>query len=247
MAKKTFKSEVLLYFILLFIFFTVAVLLFQYQREKQFKVAQLETTLDNFCEITHEFIEHNKLLKKNSFSSIADLQIILPHQLSTRVTIIDHQGAVLFDSFVEEYETMENHINRPEIKEAINNGSGSYVRISTTTNREYYYYAKLYENYFVRIAAVYNVEVKNFLKTSRVFLFFLVIAFLIIGVIIYFVILRLTDVITKLKDFSLRAGKNELINPNVKFPDNELGINGTQRIEINNKLKKTKDELANER
>lgn len=49
-----------------------------------------------------------------------------------RITIIDNDGSVLADSETGNTETMENHKNRKEVKEAFQNGFGTKVRNSST-------------------------------------------------------------------------------------------------------------------
>ena len=49
-----------------------------------------------------------------------------------RITIIDNDGSVLADSETGNPETMENHKNRKEVKEAFQNGVGTKVRKSST-------------------------------------------------------------------------------------------------------------------
>ena len=58
-----------------------------------------------------------------------------------RVTWIDTDGTVLFDSRVDE-STMENHADREEIREAFEAGSGSAVRNSSTLTEQTYYEAR---------------------------------------------------------------------------------------------------------
>jgi len=244
--KRSFRGEIFLYYIVVFVFFTVTVLVFQYERERKYKTSQLENTLDNITEVTYKFIEQNHLFKTGNFSKVKELISILPEP-NTRITIIDKNGKVLFDSFVDDYGSMENHIGRPEVVKAIKEGSGSFIRTSATTKQDFYYFAHVYPDCFVRAALVYDVNVKDFLKTSRTFITFMVVLFLIVGVVLVWVTLKLSDTITKLKDFALRAGNNELVEYDTAFPENELGIISSQIIEIYNKLKKTKDDLANER
>jgi len=57
-----------------------------------------------------------------------------------RLTIIDPTGVVLADS-QHDPETMENHVGRPEIRQAIQEGSGSSVRHSATLDRDLCYLA----------------------------------------------------------------------------------------------------------
>lgn len=62
-----------------------------------------------------------------------------------RVTLIDSQGKVLFDNEVDKGE-LENHLNRPEIEEALEYGEGQAVRNSDTLSRDTFYYAVRLEN-----------------------------------------------------------------------------------------------------
>ena len=58
-----------------------------------------------------------------------------------RVTWIDADGTVLFDTQVDQT-TMENHADREEIQEAFETGSGSAVRNSSTLTEQTYYEAR---------------------------------------------------------------------------------------------------------
>ena len=246
MVKKSFRGEIFFYFTLIFIAFSVAILTFQFQREKSYRISQLENTLDNITEITRRFIDQNELLRSDRVDRIDELKNIIP-QPNTRITVVGRDGEVLYDSFVEDYEAMDNHLSRPEIQTALQEKVGSNIRRSETTKQEYYYYAKKYHDYFIRTAVVYNVEVRNFLKAERVFIVFIMGVFGLIGIILYFVTRRLSLAITKLKDFSIKAGRKELFEIDTKFPENELGIIGSQIIMIYKDLKNAKDELANEK
>lgn len=59
---------------------------------------------------------------------------------NTRVTLIGGDGHVLYDSKEDEY-TLENHKDRPEVKEALRDGSGQDIRQSDTLGKEMFYYA----------------------------------------------------------------------------------------------------------
>ena len=58
-----------------------------------------------------------------------------------RVTWIDTDGTVLFDSQVDQ-STMENHADREEIQEAFASGQGSAVRTSSTLTKQTFYEAR---------------------------------------------------------------------------------------------------------
>ena len=70
-----------------------------------------------------------------------------------RVTWIDRDGTVLFDTQADQT-AMENHADREEIREAMESGSGSAVRNSSTMTEQTYYEARrLYDGTILRISA----------------------------------------------------------------------------------------------
>ena len=73
-----------------------------------------------------------------------------------RITWISKDGKVLYDSNVEE-STMENHVNRQEIREALESGEGYEVRYSDTLQEQTVYYAvKLKDGSVLRLSSAYN-------------------------------------------------------------------------------------------
>ena len=73
-----------------------------------------------------------------------------PQQLSSfvtndlRITLISQDGSVLFESATDQ--PMENHLSRPEIRQAMTEGVGRDIRDSHTMGYETYYYAVLLPN-----------------------------------------------------------------------------------------------------
>ena len=77
-------------------------------------------------------------------------------QKDTRVTQIDKDGRVLYDSN-EGKVALENHKDRPEIKEALSKGSGQDIRRSDTLNEEMFYYAvRLTDGTVLRVSKTMN-------------------------------------------------------------------------------------------
>lgn len=71
---------------------------------------------------------------------------------SSRITLTDEEGNVIFDSEADPSE-LENHANRPEYIEAARNGTGEKVRYSETLSKQTFYYAvKLDDGKILRIA-----------------------------------------------------------------------------------------------
>ncbi|MGE5394584.1 MAG: ATP-binding protein [Candidatus Saccharibacteria bacterium] len=245
--QRTFRRRLFINIFLVFTLFALAVMVYQYDRERDYRRTQLESTLDNISEITHRYIEHKEIFQTGDFKSLDTLKILLPIQ-DTRLTILDMTGKVLYDSYVADVNSMENHLNRPEVQKALQLGKGSDIRVSHTTNQKFFYYAKNCQQYFVRAAAVYNVNIVNFLKASHVFWLFILLVFVITGILLHFTTRRLGEFIVNLKDFALKAGHNEDISKmNIDFQDDELGVIRKQIVQIYNNLKNTKDELTHER
>ncbi len=62
-----------------------------------------------------------------------------------RVTVIDPSGTVVYDSDADA-DRMDNHADRPEVREAFAEGEGSSVRQSSTMQHNTYYYTLLLED-----------------------------------------------------------------------------------------------------
>lgn len=245
--QRTFRRRLFINIFLVFTLFTLAVLAYQYDREKNYRKAQLESILDDISEITHRYIEHKRILQSGDFRSLDTLKTLLPIQ-DTRLTVLDMNGKVLYDSYVSDVRTMENHLKRPEVQQALQKDKGSDIRISHTTNQKFFYYAKNCQKYFVRTAAEYNVNIIHFLKAGHIFLLFILFLFVLTGILLQLTTNRLSEFIVNLKDFALKAGHNEDISKmNINFQDDELGVIRKQIVQIYNNLKNTKDELTSER
>ncbi len=80
---------------------------------------------------------------------------------TNRLTLIDVDGTVLYDSN-KEAAKMENHENRPEVKDAFENGTGADTRLSETLGDSTYYYAsKLRNGQVIRVSATIDSVVKT--------------------------------------------------------------------------------------
>lgn len=246
LRKRTYKQRIFLYFFAAITFFMIAVLAFQYDREKNYKVKELENTLDNIAGFTHEYIDRYHLFDNHEFGRLDSIRDLIPEP-NIRITVINNKGVVLYDSFVPEYQKMENHLHRPEVQKALYSGTGGNIRHSATTGQDFYYFARHYDNYFVRCAVVYNIQIENFLKTERVFIFFILALFLIMWGLVALMTRQLTEFINKLRDFAVQAGRNETIDKNLEFADSEFGDIRRQIVQIYNGLRKTKEDLTAEK
>lgn len=69
----------------------------------------------------------------------------LSQQAHLRITVIQHDGAVLSDSAVpaDDLSHVDNHLSRPEVAQALASGRGMDIRASQTTGERTYYVARL--------------------------------------------------------------------------------------------------------
>ena len=91
-------------------------------------------------------------LKKQVFSDLAVVANLLIDEDSyerkidnLRITLIDADGRVLFDSTVDE-QSLANHLDRPEIVKAISSETGMGIRKSGTLSESVFYSAKKLDN-----------------------------------------------------------------------------------------------------
>lgn len=89
-----------------------------------------------------EIIRHAAGVEDGKLTAEMEARLI---QENIRVTMIAESGQVLLDTEADEA-AMENHGDRPEIKQAFTEGEGSIIRRSSTLEKDTYYYAIRLEN-----------------------------------------------------------------------------------------------------
>jgi len=239
------NRKLLLSVILLFASFSLCFIGFQYNREKEFKVELLNTKLQDYNARIFEEIKdsaniENLLNKYTKRHVLKDL----------RVTVIDLNGKVIYDNLKKDYNNIENHTNRPEVKLALSNSSGYDLRrTSGTTGITYFYSATLYDNYIIRSALPYNNELIVKLRADQHFIWFTVFITLILAIIFSRFTKRIGTAISQLREFTIRADRNEPLDMDMEttFPHNELGDISQHIIKIYNRLRETKEDLYIER
>lgn len=244
--KLSYKQKLFIYFFIVFAAFTVIIIFFQQSREKSYKTETLRTTLDDYSNIIARYIQQHHLIDHQHIDSLNNMLILLPSNL--RLTIVNHDGKVLYDNNLDNEKDIENHLQRPEIQTALIQKTGTATRLSQSTGIEYYYFAKDYMNFFIRVALPYDIEVQNFLKTDNIFLYFITLLFFITLISLIYLSDRFGKAISSLKDFIVSADNNNVNYKNIHFPNTELGeigekiIRNYQLLEESNKQIKIEQE-----
>ena len=241
----SFSRKLFLSVISLFLVFAVCFIAYQYQREREYKVELLNTKLQDYNSRLYE-----QLSRQSPDSSIITGYINNHILEDLRVTLIDIDGSVLYDSYSNHNGQMENHLDRPEVQKALKQGNGYDVRrTSETTGVPYFYSATRYKDYIVRSALPYNVSLINNLKADPHYLWFTVIVTLLLMIIFYKFTNKLGTSINQLREFAMRADRNEPIEMAMQsaFPHNELGEISQHIIQIYKRLHETKEALYIER
>src|SRR6266545_658974 len=103
----------------------------------------LSHTLGNYlvAEIREGLLSEGRLARLVATREIRDMRRDAPaaasamaREIRSRVTVISSRGEVLGDSEVKpaELKALENHLNRPEVQEALHKGQGDAIRYSAT-------------------------------------------------------------------------------------------------------------------
>lgn len=241
-----YKKKLFLYFFLVFAVFTLAITLFQHSRETSFKTEKLNSDLDTYAGIVKNFISLNNLSTGEDYQLLDSLYRIIGLG-NLRITVVDLQGGVLYDSDFAEHHDLQNHLRRPEIQNALHSEYGTDIRISASTGTPYYYYAKRYGDYFIRTAINYDTDIISFLRAERMFFLIIILMFFVITLLLVYISGRFGKTVSALKDFATKAARDEAIDPNTTFPESELGEISTQIVNIYNNLQKTRDVLKTEK
>lgn len=243
-SKNKFRNKLSFFYSAIFIAVALLILTYLFKREKDYRKSTLNDELYNITRIVDNYVNVNSIYINGNYRLLDSLNKLLP-QPNLRISIIDTAGNVLYDSSVHEWGRMGNHKTRPEILKAHSSGFGTDIRLSGTTGQQYYYYSKSYGRYYIRVAVLYDINVVNFLKANLNFLAILFLFFIIIWAILLIVANKFGESITRLKDFAISVRHNEPFES--EFPKNELGIIGSEILEIYSDLLSAKNDLANER
>ena len=207
-------------------------IVFQYGREKQFKAERLDTRLQLF---------NLRMLDALADGATPEEFIAARDEPfgDLRVTVIDDAGRVTFDNSAGSLPET-NHLDRPEVAEALARGTGFTIRRHSESTDLYYFYSAMSDGgVVVRSAVPYSITLREVLAADREFLWFMLGVTLLMSVAAYFTTRRLGHNITRLRDFAQRAERGERIDEQAVFPHDELGDISSHIIRLYARLQRT--------
>ena len=189
---------------------------FQYYREKQYRSEVLNAQLQVFNRQLIGTIENNLPFEDYIASHESPFDEL-------RISVITLSGEVVYDNTLQ-YSTLDNHSGRPEIAQAMKDGSAYRIgRHSASDGREYFYSATCGDHVLVRTAMPYTASLRELLRTDWSFLGILIAISIVMNIVGYFVTRRLGRNIERLNRFAAKAEKGESFDEEEQFSSDELG------------------------
>ena len=250
-----------LYFSVLTVFlvFAVSFIVFQQSREKQFKINTLTLKLANYNELLMEDLllsNSQGILLSDSVDMVDSVRVaeaklqefVREHESKDlRVTLVKPDGRVVFDNMSKNYRHFANHAKREEIAEALKVGQGTSVeRQSKTLKQDYFYVASYFPKaqLIVRTALPYNDNLTKSLQADQHYIWFAIVAIILLTVVLYRFTYRLGKNVSKLTIFAYKADHNESLEVDdlTNFPDDELGEIAERIIKMYKRVQTTRKE-----
>lgn len=131
-------------YLLVIILLTSLILFFSFRNIRYHYIDSISEELSSLC-LTSES-KFKEFIILEDYENFNQFIVNLGKKIDKRITVVSSTGKVLADS-KSNPDKMENHINRPEIQEAINGNTGQSIRYSTTMQDEMLYVAiPIYRN-----------------------------------------------------------------------------------------------------
>lgn len=227
----------------LFLIYAVCFMVFQQNREKQYKIDTLNLKLQTYNQRMHEAL----VLQDNKSEQTLNNFVKTHAEHNIRVTLIDRRGRVFYDNIFKDYARIGNHANRTEFIQAVKTGRGQTVDRNSSTLRHDYFYSATYfpkDDYIIRTALPYDNDLARSLQVDQHYIWFSIVVILLLTLLLYRFISRLGRNITQLQTFAERADQNESLETEdlIDFSDDELGEIAERIIKIYRRLQSTRQE-----
>ena len=222
LKSKSFQRNLLLSIGGVFLLFAVCFSVYQYQREKEYKIDILHSRLQMYNYEMAQTLGEDSLTNQHLFRDY-----VLRHNMEgLRVSIIDQEGRVILDSYETNVDSLGNHLQRTEIQQALHDGNGYDIkRLSQSTHETYFYSATRLGDVIVRTAVPYSAELTRSLQADNTYIYFAIALTLLLGIVLYLSTRRISRHIGHLREFAVKAEKGEELDHELerRLPDDELG------------------------
>ena len=220
--RKSFQRNLLLSLGGVFLLFAICFSVYQYQREKEYKIDILHSRLQMYNYEMAQTLGEDSLTSSKMFHDY-----VARHQMEgLRVSVIDLKGRVILDSYDTNIDSLGNHLQRTEIQQALHGGNGYDIkRMSQSTHETYFYSATRFGDVIVRAAVPYSTELTRSLQADNTYIYFAGVLTLLLGIVLYYITHRISRHIGYLREFAMKAEKGEELDHELerRLPDDELG------------------------
>lgn len=192
-------------------------IVFQYNREKEFKAEKMNTRLQMINTYILTELKKGKDIREISLADFHPFENI-------RISVISDDGTVIYDNSMDSFPD-RNHLNREEIRQALKSNSGYTVRRHSESTGDYYFYSatKGDSGYVVRTAVPYSISLVTLLKPDIRFMWTMGIVAIVMCVLGYYATRRVGLHIMRLNRFAEKVENGTLIYDTEPFPNDELG------------------------
>ena len=217
---------------------------------ERYFIRDLEIHLENEARLLAKNLEDPLLLQSPS-ETLDQLVKSWSVQLKSRITVVDMEGNVLAESEADRTQ-MENHLNRPEVQQALRQGKGSAIRYSETLQMKFLYTALLLTAEdgkplgLLRVAYPLQ-QVETNLRDIQLVIWFAGIGVILLGFLIAFWVAHRTT--QPLKQINLIARQITAGNLNTRVyfdTNNEISQIAESLNEMSNELSRRIEQLQTE-
>lgn len=222
LRSKSFQKNLLMSIGGIFLLFAISFSVYQYNREKEYKIDILHSRLQMYNYEMMQSLGEKGMLNDSLFNDYTK-----SHSIDRmRVTIIDTKGRVLQDNNYIDTDSLSNHLKRQEVQQALAKGNGYDIkRTSQSTHETYFYSATRFGNLVIRSAVPYSAELTESLRADNTYIYFTILITLLLGIALYWNTHRISRHIGYLREFAMKAEQGKQLDHELerRLPDDELG------------------------
>lgn len=221
---------------LLFTLFAIFFIVFQYNRERSYRINLIDTKLQGLNNDIHILACHQDTA---GYRKIAECEDV-------RVTILDTAGQVLYDNMANGETPLPNHSEREEFRQALLSGHGfSLKRESKTLGGLWLYSATSFpeDGIIVRSSHRYDVNLSRMLVSDKGFLWTAILLSVVLLFIFYRYIRHISLNINNLRKFaSMAASGQDISTSDIPFTNDELGEISSEIVHLYARLQNSEDD-----